>query len=243
MARRPEQIIDAQIRAWELQQAPRGGTPPPEGHPLITISRAYGARGAALANALAHRTGFAVWDATLVQAVAEEVEGNKRLMETLDEHRRKAIDDFVHAALQHGRHTNLQYLRGLMRVVHTIAAHGDALIVGRGANFICAPGTALRVRVVCPLDVRAQRIADKEGLDDRQARRRIEEVDADRADFVRHHFRHDTADPVNYDLVLNSDAFNLEQLADLTLAAYAARFGTYPSVDSGPGSPALARTA
>ncbi len=229
MGRKPEQIIGDQVRIWEHFQAmERHGEPAPRFWPAITISREYAARGAALAAVLAERTGFTVWDKELVHAIAEEIGGDERILQTLDEHLRNSIDDIVHAALQHGRHTNLKYLRSLMRIVHTLAAHGNCIIVGRGANFICKPGTVFRVRLVSPLDVRAHRYMEEKQVREREARRAVEQMDAERADFVRRNFRYDVADPVHYDLVLNSGTFALDQIAEQVLSAYEAWHGERP---------------
>jgi cytidylate kinase len=229
MARKPEQIIDEQVRAWTHRQAEaqRQG----EGRtrwPLITVSREFGAQGAPLAELLGRRLGFTVWDKELVQAVAEESGGAERIVETLDEHGRKAIEDAMRGTLMGVQHTHLQYLRTLVRVVRTIAAHGNGIIVGRGANYICDPATILRVRVVCPLDVRVRRYAAQHHLDERQARRMVEELEAERVEFVRQHFKRDVAAPADYDLVVNSGTYTLEEMADVVVAAYEAKLGRRP---------------
>ena len=220
-----EQIINAQIRAWSEQQTVRKREDKRRTFwPVITISREFGARGAALAKILGKRMGFEIWDKDLIRAVADERGGDMRMLKTLDEHRQKGIEDAVRGALT-GQHTNLQYVRSLMRVVHTLAAHGSCIVVGRGANFICKPAQALNVRVVCPFEKRIQGYAEREGLDLRPARKILEQRDAERAEFIRRTFRKDVAAPAHYDLALNSGTYSLEQLADLVLAAYQAKTG------------------
>lgn len=223
MGRNYEQIIDEQVRVWAKNSGRYGRTE--RSLPIITVSRAYGAQGAALARMLGEQTGFLVWDHELLQAIAEEAGGDDRLMRSLDECHRNAIEDAVHGALMGTRHTNMQYLRALMRVVYTIAHHGNGIIVGRGANFIARPATTLRVRVVCPLDDRARHISERKGISEREARRKITETDAARADFIRSNFRRDIADPTGYDLVLNMEGFSLDKLAELVAVAYEAKLG------------------
>ncbi|WP_457651927.1 cytidylate kinase-like family protein [Rhodocaloribacter sp.] len=223
MARRFEQIIEDQIKLWERSSVGRARRERP--HPVITISRAFGTRGAALAEMLGRRTGFTVWDQELVQAIAEEAGGDERLMRSLDERHRKAIDDAVRGALMGSPHTNTQYLRALMRVVQTIAHHGNAIIVGRGANYILAPRDRLAVRLVCPLDECVRRYAERENLDEETARRKIVEMDAVRAEFVRHNFKRDVTDPADYDLVLNAATFDLDAITNLVLEAYTLKTG------------------
>lgn len=230
MTRAPEQIINEQVLVWSQQQTIIGqGGKPSSFWPIITISREFGAQGAALAQVLAKRTGFAVWDKELVQEVAAGTGSDVRILRTLDEHRQKMIEDAVRGAM--GRqYTNLQYLRSLMRVVHTVAAHGSSIIVGRGANYICKSTPLLRIRVVCPLERRIQGYAERQGIDRRQAQQIVAQKDADRADFIRRTFKKDVAEPSDYDLVLTSATYTLDQLADIVLVAYEARFGRRPDV-------------
>ena len=44
----------------------------------------------------------------------------------------------------------------------------------------------------------------------------------------KHHFRRDHGDVSDYDLVLNSATFSLEQMADLVLIAYETKVGKKP---------------
>ncbi len=221
-----DQMITEQVKLWsrhEAEAARKGERP--GAWPIITISREFGARGAGLARVLGRRIGFRVWDKDLLQAVAEESGADERLLASLDEHRRTAIDDAVRGALQGSQYTNTQYVRALMRAVHTIEAHGKSIIVGRGANYISKAPERLRVRVVCPLEVRVRGYAEREHLTEKEARKRVLTQDADRDDFIRHYFKRDHGNPSDYDLVLNSATFSLEQLADLVLAAYMAKTG------------------
>ena len=220
-----DQMITEQVQTWAQHEAEAKRRGEALGSwPIITISREFGARGAALSKILSERTGFEVWDKDLIRAVADERGGDMRVVKTLDEHRQKGIADAVRGALT-GQHTNLDYVRSLMRVVHTLAVHGGFIVVGRGANFICKPAEAFRVRVVCPLEKRIQGYAQREGLDLRQARKIIEKRDAERAEFIRRTFRKDLAAPSNYDLVLNSGTYTLDELADLVLVSYQAKTG------------------
>jgi len=103
------------------------------------------------------------------------------------------------------------------------AQAGRAVLVGRGANFLLrlVPGV-LRVRTVAPLELRAQRLANAEGIDLERARQLATVVDQQRRTYVAHLFGADWASPLNYDLVLNMGRLSLEQaaLTVLDLAAH-----------------------
>ncbi len=224
-----EEIVNKQVRTWSksIRDATREGRASAY-WPIVTISREFGALGAALANRIGKKAGFSVWNRELVQAIAEDAAANEELVGSLDEHRRKSVEDAVLGALMGSKVTNVQYLRSLMRLVHTISTHGRAIIVGRGANYICRADQALKVRLVCPLADRVRGYSERQGISEREAKQIIQRMDNDRADFVRRQFRRDVTSPADYDLVLNSSTFNLDQLVDLVLEAYEARFGRKP---------------
>ena len=67
-----------------------------------------------------------------------------------------------------------------------LAKQGNAIIVGRGANFFLDPTYGLRVRLVAPLEKRVARVSAAEGRSSGSARSEIEQNDAQQAD---HHQR------------------------------------------------------
>ena len=184
-----------------------------------------GARGRSLAKELGRRVGFKVWDKELLSAIAEEAGADERLLASLDERRRKMIDDALYGSLMGSKHSNTHYFRSLLRVVHTIGAHGKSIIVGRGSNYIIKSPTALRVRLVCPIEERVSVVAEHEGISEKNAQKLIKARDAERDDFIRHHFKRDSGSSHDYDLVLNSGVFNIDQSADLMLLAYEKKVG------------------
>ena len=229
--RSPQQIIDDQVRVWTHQQ--RHARPARSvHHPVITISRTFGSGGNAMGRLIGELTGFDVWDRDLVHAVAEAAGGDVRIMESLDERRRRAIDDAVRGFLRGVDHTNTQYFRALVRVMRTIAEHGRAVVVGRGGNYLLGPERSLRIRVVAPLPWRVERYAQKTGLSRSAAREYVAGRDRERADFVRHFFRRDAADAEDYDLVVNAASFTVPAMARMALEIYEARFGLRPALET-----------
>ena len=221
-----DRLITEQVLTWSMNEAKaKKKRETPEEWPVITISREYGARGRSLANELGRRIGFKVWDKELLSAIAEEAGADERFLSSLDERRRKMIDDALHGSLMGSKHSNTHYFRSLLRVVNTIGAHGKGIIVGRGSNYIIKSPNILRVRIVCPFEERVSRIAKSEDILEKNAQKLITTRDAERDDFIRHYFKRDAGNSKNYDLVLNSAAFNIDQLADMVLLAYEKKVG------------------
>ena len=77
------------------------------------------------------------------------------------------------------------YLDHLAKLIEAIGRAGESILVGRGAGFMLPRETTLSVRVIAPLKVRAQRLAERMGVSARTARRAARELDRRRAQFDR----------------------------------------------------------
>lgn len=218
-------IIEDQIRKWEkdsMVSTPR--TPKGKPFPVITVSREYGALGAALAKQMGRHLGFNVWDKEIVQAIAEKLGSDKSLLESLDENRRETIDDMISGFLKNST-TNTGYFRTLKQVVKTLENHGNSLIVGRGANYICEDPGSFHLRLVSPLKVRTKQIAAKEDLSKTEARDVINKKDNERAQFVQYHFNKDVTNASDYDLVVNSSVYTLDEIMGIVIVGYEKKTG------------------
>jgi cytidylate kinase len=79
-----------------------------------------------------------------------------------------------------------------------------------------------------PEPLRFERIAERETLDQREAVRRVHEVERERRAFNKRHFGREVDDPQHYDLVLNTGWITPEAAAGVVIAAYRAKFGRVP---------------
>lgn len=218
------QKVDQQIKAWNHRNTQTVSTKAEAVYPVITISREFGALGAALARELGELTEFQVWDKEILSAIAEDMDSDVKLLETLDERRQADIEDAVSGFMSEIS-TNVNYIRSLFRTVKTIEEHGKSIIVGRGANYICEKESSFHVRVVSPLKTRASQYAERNDVNKAEARKLIEKKDKERADFIKRYFYKDLRNPTDYDLIINSGKFTLYQMARLVLDAYEMKLG------------------
>lgn len=228
----PSELVEQQILRWQAAQRARraaaqaSGTPserasPP---PAVTVSREAWSQGTELAKRVAERLGFDLWDQELVHRVAEQAGVSRAMLEAIDEHRRGVIENLIGAVLHGEMLSEREYVAQLLAVIHAVAEHGRAVIVGRGAQFVLAPASVLRVRVVCPVEVRTENLARASGRGAAAAREEIARIDRERATFVRSAFDRDVADTAAYDLVVNTGWVSLDRGVDLVAAAYRAKF-------------------
>lgn len=214
-------IVEQQVQKW-LQG--RKATPPQRPAPVISVSRQYGAQGAELARRVAEQLGFHLWDQEILHEIARHAHVSERMVAAFDEHHRASVVETVRSMMRMGPLSASEYFHELARLVHSIAAHGAAVLVGRGVQFMLDPSTMLRVRAVAPLDLRVRGLRERRNLSDAEARAAIATVDADRRAFTRDHYGRDADDPAGYDLLINTGSVPLERAVSLVVAAYDARF-------------------
>jgi cytidylate kinase len=185
----------------------------------VALSRETGARGTSVARALGQKLGWPVYDHELLELIAKEMKLRTRLLESVDERRLNWIQDtlagfaLIPAVSQGG------YVRHLVETLLSLATHGACVIVGRGAPHLLPAATTLRVRLVAPVEDRIAVMSRELHVSREEAARHVKTTDRERASFVRDHFQKDTTDPGNYDLVLNSARFSVDECADLLVNA------------------------
>lgn len=220
MTRSIEAIVEEQAHRWALRRDERTDEPRP---PIVTVARMHGARGDELARRLADELRLGLFDQELLHRIAESAKLSERVVAALDEKDRELLTTWLAGFASRSYLTPVEYRYHLARVVGAIAHQGGAVIVGRGAHLILGEGNALRVLAVAPLDARIRNVMEEEGLGERDARRRIVEVEADRRAFLMKQFHAEFADPTAFDLVVNTAAVGLDGAVAVVRGALARR--------------------
>jgi len=111
------------------------------------------------------------------------------------------------------------YLAGLESVIRELASR-SIVILGRGSQFILkdVPG-AFHVLIVAPPEVRLKRVMESLKIKEKEARSEIARFDDGGREFVKRYFQANVADPVNYDLVVNTNHLGVEDAATLVVDA------------------------
>lgn len=178
--------------------------------PVITISSQPGSGGRIIAKGLAKRLNIDLFDRDIVKEIAESSHISGAVIETMEKERLTGVQDFISSLVNDRYLWPGVYLDHLMEVVAAIASHGNAIIVGRGANFLIPPAKCLSVRVIAPIDFRIEKVAKEFGVTREDAKRRVIKRENRRAAFIRQSFNADVANPQNYDLAINTQKLNLD---------------------------------
>jgi cytidylate kinase len=213
-----KQFVQKQVEKWEsiYPAKERKGE---ARIPVITVSKEPGAGGNILAQKIAERLDLDIFNRDIIKGIAESAKISASVIETLEKERLSGIEDFISSLVdKHYLYPGL-YLEHLMKVVCTIAEHGRAVIVGRGANFILPPEKRFSVRMVAPLDVRIQNIARRFGVSAEEAKRRVIRRESRRSAFIRQSFNADISDPIHYDLTITTGNLSIESAVEAVIGA------------------------
>jgi cytidylate kinase len=227
-----EGILERQARSWEQRRklsseggpAARAALAHLREGPWVTISRQWGSGGLALARELGAALGWQVYDREILGEIARHDPLREAILSRVEKRAFGTFSDYV-SHLIAGDPGYTAYLEELMHVVWGLAKQGQAVIVGRGANWFLDAAYGLRVRIVSSLERRVARVAEAEGLPLDVVRTRVLEHDATRRSLVRQIFNRDIDDPLGYDLVLNFDAVDAQTGARIIAAAVHAKLG------------------
>ncbi|HNS53297.1 MAG TPA: cytidylate kinase-like family protein [Syntrophales bacterium] len=206
-------IVQEQLEKWQREKAQENAF-------TITISRQAGAGGSEIARVLAKKTKMDLMAGQIIQHVAESSKMSTKVVETLDEKAITTMESWINSMFVSRHLWPSDYLKHLTRVIATIGKHGNAIIVGRGAGYILPPETTFRVKIIAPLEYRIQSMMRIRNLSRAEAQSYIEKRDGDRIAFVKKYFQADAMDPLNYDLVINTEKVGIEGAVDTILIAF-----------------------
>ena len=217
MSKSITKLIDEQIKRWELGK--KEETPIQAAINVITISRECGSQGHVLATRLCEETGFDLFHNEILEAMIEISKNSRVLLETLDERGMNVVEDVVSNFINEHHLWPDEYSNLLFQVLTTISKHGNAVILGRGANCVLHKQNVLRVRVVAPMATRRDFIQHSQDLNMDDAQKYLFSTDANRTAFVKRYFNSDANNPSNYDLVINTGTLLVEKAVQVIKCA------------------------
>jgi cytidylate kinase len=202
---------------------------------VICVSHATGAGGTELGRVVADKLGFRLVDEEIVTRAAEN---QKVTVEDLaDVERRKSLlsrilrEMAVGTAMGPGEIYVTGYaaelqpdknsLRALIRQsISETADEGNVVIVSHAASYaLTERDNVLRVLVTASHDTRVRRLAEANGVDEKQATKSIDAEDAGRADYLKRFYGVSAELPTHYDLVLNTDRIPADKLSEVVVHA------------------------
>ena len=199
---------------------------------IITIEREYGSGGAMIARRLAQILDWKIWDEELTAEIARVAKVDHLAAARCDER----CDTFlsrlfkVYARGSYERALPIDGSRQfdadrmvevLRNVIEGAASRGNCVIVGRGSACILRNRPdAFHAFVYAPVDEKIRRVMSL-GKTEKEARQLVEEVDAERGEFIKHYFGTQWPSRSLYNMMINSE-FGDEFVTGMILLSVAA---------------------
>lgn len=196
---------------------------------IITVEREYGSGGAKIAELLAARLGWKLWDGELTGEIARRANVNPHAAQERDErcdpllHRlfkvfaRGSYERSLPVADAPGFDTD-RMVALLHRVIEDAASAGNCVIVGRGSPYILRNRPdAFHVFVYASEAEKLRRLAEI-GKNGKEAMELIRTIDHERSAFIKRYFGGDWPTRPLYQLMINAGIGD-EKAIDTILAA------------------------
>jgi len=182
---------------------------------IITIEREYGCGGGDIAQRVAKRLGWKLWDQLLTEEIARLAHCPKAVVEEREERNDplyyRLFKSFMRGSYEgsiNAPKLNLvdseTVLKITKRVVEQAAQQGNCVIVGRGSQqFLKNRPDTLRIFLYAPREDKVRRLLAR-GKSAQEAEELVDSVDRERADYIQKYFNVDWPDRPLYHALLNT---------------------------------------
>ena len=182
---------------------------------IITVEREYGCGGGEIAQLLANRLEWKLWDQALTEEIARLAECPKAVVLVREEKNDplyyRLFKSFLRGSFEGSINAHKlklvdseSILKITRHVVRRVAGEGNCVIVGRGAqHFLENRDDTLRVFLYAPRQDKVRRVIGR-GNTEHEAEELVDRVDQERMDFIQRYFHVEWPTRHLYHLMLNT---------------------------------------
>ena len=204
--------------------------------PCISFSRKIGVGALEIADLLAEKTGYPVFEREIIEHMADNAHLNKKTIAFFDEYYPGKLTELATFLFAEKSYIMSDYTKHLFRTVVSIADIGSTIFVGRGTHLILPRDRVLAVRLICSKEYRCQRLASILNISTKNVESKLNEIDKGQRLFFKKVFSKHDALPYEFDLCINCDYIKKPQsVADVIYAAFTEKFASEnvvkPAVD------------
>lgn len=182
---------------------------------ILTIEREYGSGGGEIAEHLAKQLGWKLWDQQLTEEIARLANCPKSVVEVREEKTDplyyRLFKSFLRGSYEgslNAHKLNVVDSESILKLTERVVLHaakrGESVIVGRGSqHFLRNREDTLRVFLYAPREDKIRRVMAR-GKTPKEAAERVDNVDRERADFIRKYFHVEWPDRDVYHAMINT---------------------------------------
>lgn len=189
----------------------------------IAVSREAGSRGSTIAGRVGQKLGWPVYNQELLEYIAQEGAFREDMVDNLSPAAAQWAATQLETLLREQNLSQHPSIIDLARIILSLGAQGQVVLIGRGAGCILPRDTTLHVRIVAPLEDRIAYVKQWLRLSREAAAEQVHARDHRRAEFIATHFHRQPGEVYQYDLLLNSSLLGEDLCAELIAQAARAK--------------------
>ena len=182
---------------------------------IVTLEREFGSGGGGIAAKIAHRLGWKLWDREITTEIAKRANVDESAVCMCDERMDSRLYRLAKAFWRGSYERNMpmantnafdadRMIAMMQEICGHIAAEGNAVIVGRGAPwFLRDREDTFRVFTYAPREEKVRRLLEM-GKRTEEVEDLVENVDKERAAYIKHYFNADWPTRSLYHLMINT---------------------------------------
>jgi len=177
---------------------------------VITISRQIESLGTEIAQEVASQLQYEYLDR---EGIEQGLTAHGLAVPEVEKFDEKSLPFWVNWQIQ-----GQKFFHAMQMVIYKAARRGNVVIVGRGGQFLLKGlSGVLHIRIIAPLQDRIQRLVAKDGDNEKELLRILNQSDRDSKGFIRTFFNADWENENLYDLTINTRYFPVDLAVELIL--------------------------
>ena len=194
---------------------------------VIVISRQFGAGGKTLGEMVSEKLNYSFADNDIIQMVAKQAKVSTNFVESIENEAGGKLLKFMSGLIrksfverilsdEHGYIDEEIYVDLLYKIINQIADEGNAVILGRGGQYILRDrADVFHVLLIAEKTDRIRFMEEHYNLNPTQAKQSVNREDKRRINLYKKFGKEDYDSPDLYHLVLNMSRLKLEEASEL----------------------------
>ena len=188
---------------------------------IINIGRSFGSGGGTIGQAIGKKLGIPFYDNELISRAAEESGYSKNIFAGEEKRSLFSVSSFFASSrfsYMDSGYVNDDVMFNIQsEVIRGIADKGDAVFIGRCADYILRDRKCLNVFICAPEEFRIQRLMKEENLTEDEAEKLMHKKDRTRETYYNYYTFGAWGQAANYNLCVDSSVLGMEGSADFII--------------------------
>ncbi len=190
-------------------------------HTIINIGRSFGSAGGHIGHAIGKKLGIPFYDNELISQAAEESGYSKGIFDRAEEKSLFSFSSFFASSrlgYMDGGYVNDNVMFGIQsEVIKSVAQNGDAIFIGRCADYILRDMDCLNVFVTAPEKYRIRSLMESEGISAEEAEKLMRRKDRTRETYYNYYTFGAWGKASNYHLCVDSSILGIDGTAEMII--------------------------